>query len=149
VSTVNGSARSATLYFRAPIDRTLMLGAPLIPPTFTTVATAPSLQPRAHFVTQTDYDRSAVITYQQGATTLVTISMTAAYAALTGTGYDLLVPDLSSAAGFDQAWTLQPGETLQWTAVQTGGTLGFGRDAGVSDGTSRRTAVGIGTLTAQ
>src|SRR5204862_448103 len=36
-----GSARSATLYFRTPTDRTLTLGAPLIPPTFSTVATAP------------------------------------------------------------------------------------------------------------
>jgi len=146
LSTVTGSPRSATLYFRAPTDRTLTLGAPLIPPTFTTVATAPTLQLRAHFVPQGDYDRSAVISYQQGITTIVTISMTAAYAALAGDGYDILVPDLSSAAGFDPAWTLRPGETVLWSAGRTGGTLGLGRDVGVSDGTTRRTAGGIGTL---
>src|SRR5205809_2503627 len=51
-----GSARSATLYFRTPTDRTLTLGAPLIPPTFSTVATAPALRLRAHFVPQGEYD---------------------------------------------------------------------------------------------
>src|SRR2546425_248482 len=45
----NGSARTATLYFRTPTDRTLTLGAPLIPPTFSTVASAPALRLRAHF----------------------------------------------------------------------------------------------------
>jgi len=149
VSAINGSARSATLYFRAPTDRTLTLGAPLNPPTFTTVATAPLLQLRAHFVPQNDYDRSAVITYQQGTTTIVVVSMTAAYAALTGAGYDLVVPDLSSAAGFDPAWTLHPGEAVLWNAVRIGGTLGMGRDAAPSDGTNRRSVSGIGTIAAQ
>src|SRR5438046_245322 len=55
-----GSARSATLYFRTPTDRTLTLGAPLIPPTFSTVASAPALRLRAHFVPHSDYARSAV-----------------------------------------------------------------------------------------
>src|SRR6266513_5769615 len=64
-----GSAPSTTLYFRTPTDRTLTLGAPLIPPTFNTVATAPALRLRAHFVPQSDYDRSAFVSYQQGTTT--------------------------------------------------------------------------------
>src|SRR5437016_1091777 len=92
-----GSARSATLYFRTPTGRTLTLGAPLIPPVFSTVASAPALRLRAHFVPQSEYDRSAVVVYQQGTTTFVAISMTAAYAALTETGYDLVVPDLAGA----------------------------------------------------
>src|SRR5256712_2930200 len=66
-----GSARSATLYFRAPTDRTLTLGAPLIQPTFSTLATAPALRLRAPFVPQSEYDRSAVVVYQQGTTTFV------------------------------------------------------------------------------
>ncbi len=148
VFSATGSPRSASVYFRAPIDRTLTLGAPLIAPTFTTVATAPTLQLRAHFVPQSDYDRSAVVIYQEGQETIVTISMTAAYAAL-GAGYDLLVPDLSSAAGFDPAWTLHAGATLLWTAVRVGGTLGYGRDAAVSDGTTRRSATSTGTIAAQ
>ncbi len=141
-----GSARSATLYFRAPTDRILTFGAPLIQPAFSTVATAPALRLRAHFVPQSEYDRSAVVSYQQGATTLVDISMTAAYAALTGTGYDLVVPDLSEAAGFDPAWTLHSGGTLLWAAARIGGTLGLGRDAVPTDGATRRAVSAAGAL---
>src|SRR5256885_390841 len=140
------SARTATLYFRAPTGRTLTLGAPLIPPTFSTVASAPALRLRAHFVPQNDYDRSAVVVYQQGTTTFVAISMTAAYAALTETGYDLVVPDLAGAVGFDPAWSLHPGATLLWSAGRTGGTLGLGRDAVPSDGTVQRTVSAAGGL---
>ncbi len=141
-----GSARTATLYFRAPTDRTLTLGAPLILPAFSTVATAPALRLRAHFVPQSEYDRSVVVSYQQGAATLMDISMTAAYAALTGTGYDLVVPDLSDADGFDPAWTLHPGGTLLWTAGRIGGTLGLGRDAVLSDGATRRAVFSAGVI---
>src|SRR5437773_11059867 len=141
-----GSARSATLYFRTPTDRTLTLGAPLVLPTFSTVARAPALRLRAHFVPQSEYDRSAVVVYQQGTTTFVAISMTAAYAALTETGYDLVVPDLSGTAGFDPAWSLHPGETVLWSAVRIGGTLGLGRDAVPSDGATRRGVSAAGAL---
>jgi len=140
-----GSARSATLYFRTPTGRTLTLGAPLIPPVFSTVASAPALRLRAHFVPQSEYDRSAVVVYQQGTTTFVVISMTAAYAALTETGYDLVVPDLSGAVGFDPAWSLHPGATL-WSAGRIGGTLGLGRDAVPSDGAVQRTVSAAGAL---
>ncbi len=141
-----GSARSATLYFRTPTDRTLTLGAPLIPPTFSTVASAPALRLRAHFVPQGEYDRSAFVSYQQGTTTFVVISMTAAYGALTGTGYDLVVPDLSGAVGFDPAWTLQAGGTVLWNAGRVGGTLGLGRDAVPSDGATRRAVSATGAI---
>jgi len=141
-----GSARSATLYFRAPSDRSLTLGALLIQPTFTTVATAPAVRLRAHFVPQSDYDRSAIVSYQQGTTTFVTIAMTAAYAALTGTGYDLVTPDLSGAAGFDPAWTLQPGGTVLWSAARIGGTMGLGRDAVPTDGATQRSVFSSGAI---
>jgi len=141
-----GSARSATLYFRTPTDRTLTLGAPLIPPTFSTVASAPALRLRAHFVPQGEYDRSAFVSYQQGTTTFVAISMTAAYGALTGTGYDLVVPDLSGAVGFDPAWSLQAGGTVLWNAGRVGGTLGLGRDAVPSDGATRRAVSAAGAI---
>jgi len=148
---VTGSARSATLYFRAPTDRTLAFGAPLIQPTFTTVATAPALRLRAQFVPQSDYDRSAFVTYQQSTTTLlvfVAISMTGSYAALTGTGYDLVIPDLSGAPGFDPAWSLHAGGTLRWTAARVGGTVPLGRDAVPSDGATQQSVLGVGEIVA-
>jgi hypothetical protein len=147
-ATGNADGRTATLYFRAPTDRTLALGAPLIPPTFLTVATEPALRLRMHFVPQSDYDRSAAITLQQG-NTIVGVNMTAAYADLAGGGYDLLVPDLSHAAGFDPAWALHVVGDLRWNAGRIGGTLGLGPNAVPSDGATRRTASAAGTIPAQ
>jgi hypothetical protein len=136
-SATSGSGdRTVRLYFRTPSDRTLTLPAPLIRPTFTTLGTTPLLRLRAHFVAQPDYDRAATITYQRGTTTLMDVTMTAGYAALTG-GYDLDVPDLSAAAGFDPAWALHPGSDLRWMAGRVGGTLGLGVDAVPSVGATR------------
>lgn len=140
--TADAIVRTATLYFRAPGDRTLALGAPLIEPAFTTVATSPALRLQAQFAPQSDYDQSAAIAYQQGLTRVVTVTVTAAYAQRTGIGYTLVVPDLSGAAGFDPAWALQPGITVGWTAVGTGGTLG----AQPVDGAVQRYTQSSGTI---
>ena len=141
-----GTSRTTTLYFRAPTDRTLTFGALLIQPTFTTVATAPVLRLRAHFVPQGDYDRSAVISYQQDSTLFVSVAMTTAYSALSANGYDLDTPDLSGAAGFDPTWSLREGSELRWNAIRIGGTLGLGRNAVPTDGATRRTAFAAGPL---
>lgn len=141
MSAIAGLAnRSAQFYFRATADRALTLPAALERPTFTTVATTPVLRLRARFVPQVDFDRATSIRYQQGITTIVDVSMTAAYAAVNAGGYDLTVPDLSGAAGFDPAWALHSGTPLLWTAGRVGGTLGLGVDAVPSDGTTQRAA---------
>jgi len=141
-----GSARSTTLYFRAPSDRTLAFGALLIQPTFTTVATVPALRLRAHFVPQNDYDRATVISYQQDSTLFVAVTMTAAYAAGSANGYDLVNPDLSGAAGFDPAWTLHQGGTLLWNGARIGGSLGLGRNTVPTDGATLRAVFATGAL---
>ena len=147
--TVPGSARGAILYFRAPTDRTLTLGPHIIPPTFSTVATTPYLRLRARFTPQSDYDRATSIAYQEGATTIVAVSMTAAYAGASAAGYELIIPDLSQVAGFDPAWALRPAEELRWGASRIGGTIGLGIAPVVSDGATQRTAFVDGTLTPQ
>ena len=80
------------------------------------------------------------MTYQQGTTRIVSLTMTAGYAALTVSGYDLIVPDLSGVPGFDPAWALHPGVLLLWTAGRSGGTLGLGVNAIPADGTTQRSA---------
>ena len=147
VSAVSGAAsRSAALFFVAGSDREVTLPAPMVPPTFDVVATTPSLRPRARFVTQADYDRGTSITYQEGAATQVTVTMTAAYAGVVG-GYDLVVPELTSTDGFDPAWALAGGDRLLWIGNRLGGTLGLGADAVPVDGTTRRTAFASDSLT--
>lgn len=139
--------RDAELYFRSPTDRTVILGPPLVSPTITAVSSSPSLRVRATFSPQPEYDRLTSIVYEQGpSSALVVVSMTPAYAALAA-GFDLIVPDLSHAAGFDPAWALVPGAPLFWSATRFGGTLGLGRDAVPTDGTTRLSAFRKDTIT--
>lgn len=141
VSAVGASGnRTVDQYFRAPGDRIATLGAPLVSPIITRTASTPSLRLGARFVAQADYDRLTNITYQQGQTTLVTISLTAAYVTVSGAGYDLVVPELSAVDGFDPAWALRPGVMLWWSATRLGGTLDIGRGAHPFDGATQRAA---------
>jgi hypothetical protein len=143
-----GSARTAILYFRSPVDQTLNFGAPLVAPTLSTVATTPALRLRARFVDQPEYDRSASVGFQQGENRLFSVSMTAAYAALSTNGFDLTVPDLSGAMGFDPAWALQAnGSSLFWNAGRVGGTLGLGPNAVPFNGARQVGTFGSGSIT--
>lgn len=135
---VAGSRVGGTLYFRAPVDRTLGVGGPIVAPQFTTVARQPTLRVRARFAPQAEYDQQTVITYQQGQTVVV-VAMTPAYAALIG-GYDLEIPELSGTANFNPVWALQGTAQLRWTADRVGGTLGLGTDAVPTEGTVQRSA---------
>ena len=140
------AVRTASIYFRTPGDQTLTMGAPLIAPTVSTIATTPTLRLRAIFAAQPDYDRNTLITYQQGDNTLVTVGMTATYAGRTGRGYELSIPDLSTVSGFQSVWALQAGADLQWNVSRTGGTLGLGLNAVPANGATERNAVSLLTL---
>jgi len=72
--------------------------------------------------------------------------MTATYARLTSGGYDLTIPDLSAASGFDAAWALRPGVNVLWNVSRTGGTLGLGLNAVPTNGATERNAVSLFTL---
>ena len=133
--------RSAEVYFRSPVDQTLTLGAPVKMPALSAIGTTPSLRLRARFDIQPEYDRLTNITYQQGQNTVVTVSMTAAYAALGHLGYDLLLPDLSAAPGFDAHWALRAGEQVFWSTTRMGGTLGLGQNAVPTVGATVRIGV--------
>jgi hypothetical protein len=141
-----GVIRTASVYFRSPVEQTITLGPAVAVPAFSTIATTPALRLRARFTTQSEYDRLTSISFQQGDSIVVSVAQTAAYVALTGAGYDLTVPDLSHAPGFDPRWTLRPGVSVFWGATRTGGTLGLGLDATPIQGATSRTGVSFGTL---
>jgi hypothetical protein len=126
------ASRTVRQYFRSAIDRTLQLGPVIIAPSFSTVATTPSLRLRAQFAPQDEYDRAASVAYTGDGPASVVLLMTAPYAALGG-GYDLVNPELSGVAGFDPVWELLP-EPVRWTATRLGGTLGVGIDPVPTDG---------------
>ena len=133
------TTRTADVYFQAPVDRTVRVGDRIDTPAISTIARDGALRLRARFAPQADYDRLTAVVYEQPATgTFVVISMTSAYAALAG-AYDLDVPDLSAAAGFDASTALLPAMTVVWNAFRVGGTLPIGRNAVPSNGATRRT----------
>lgn len=141
-----GHPLSAAVYFHSPVDQTLTLGAPVAAPALSTVATTPSLRLRARFDNQQDYDRITSISYQQGQNRLVSVGMTAAYAALGLAGYDLTVPDLSAVAGFDTRWPLRADAPVFWIASRMGGTLGLGFNAVPTNGATVRTGITFDSL---
>jgi hypothetical protein len=137
-----GASRTAIVYFRAPVDRTLVIGPDVSTPEVSVVATAPTLRLRARFVTQDAYDRQTSVLYSTDGPRpgFVAVSMTAAYATSTG-GYDLVIPELSGVAGFDRLWALPTAAaSVRWSATRLGGTLGLGLDPVPTDGAVRRSA---------
>jgi len=142
--------RSAGRYFHAVQDYTLGLGADVIPPAFSTIATSPTLRLRAHFVNQAEYGRETSVSYQEDSTRLVSVSMTQQYAQQAGNVYgvyDLVIPELTGVAGFQRGWALSPTSSLRWSAVRAGGTLGLGLDAVPFDGAIQRGAFVSDVLT--
>jgi hypothetical protein len=142
---VGNVARSVVVYSRAPVDRTLTFGATPSAPELSVVSTTPTVRLRARFATQADYDRYTSINFQQDDTVL-SLSMTRAYATLAG-GYDLVVPDLTSAGEFDPRWTLRSGTRLLWTTARVGGAIGVDHNAMPRDGDVTRSGSDAGFVT--
>ena len=141
VSTETEDVRTVDVFFRAPIDRTIQFGAPIIAPTLSAISTGPALRLRAHFVPQADYDQLTAMVYEQASLpTFLVVSMTPRYSELAG-GYDIDVPDLMPVPGFDPSWTLRSSDVVVWTATRVGGTLPQGRGVTPTDGAVRRTTV--------
>ena len=134
------SVRSAGRFFHAVQDYTLALGADVIPPTFNTIATLPTLRLRARFVNQTEYGLRTSVTFQEDSTRQVSVSMTQDYALQVGGVYDLVIPELTQVAGFQRGWALSQGSSLRWSAVRAGGTLDLGFDVVPFDGATQRAA---------
>lgn len=140
--------RSATNYFRAPVDQTIALGPAAAAPTISVIERTPALRLRTVFAPQTVYDRFASIVYQQGST-LFSVGMTAQYASLTNLGYDLSIPDFSGVPGFDPQWALRANATgdIAWTETRIGGTLGVGANVRPTNGAFSRTSSRNGSFT--
>jgi hypothetical protein len=143
---VGNVVRSAAAYFRSPADLTLNFGVVPIAPVLSTIATAPTVRLHANFVVQDDYDRFASINFQQGANTVVSLSMTEPYAGV-GKNYDLAIPDLSAVPGFDSRWALHTGTQVLWNSARIGGTLAWYYYAIPYDGDDSRVATDAGSFT--
>lgn len=147
-TTADLTIRSATVYFRAPVDQTVALGPTADAPAISVISRAPALRLRTVVAPQTVYDRFTSMVYQQGGT-VVSVGMTARYASLTNRGYDLTIPDFSGIAGFDPQWALSANATgdIFWTETFIGGTLGFGANIAPTNGAFSRSSTRNGSFT--
>ena len=139
--------RAVISYFRAPTNLTLTF--PELPhaPEVSFASTTPTVRPRARFDSQADYGRATTVSYQQFNNTVVTVSMTPAYAAANTGGYDLAVPELSGVAGFDPGWGLLPNSTVLWRSTRIGGTLRLAPNVVPADGDVRTIGTDAGFIT--
>ena len=146
VTNTSNVVRSVTSYFRSPVARTLTFPEPPHAPVMSFAATTPTLRPRARFDAQPSYDRVTGISYQQFQNVVVAVSMTPAYAAANATGYDMVVPELTSVAGFDSRWALHDGATVLWTSSRIGGTQGILPNVVPLDGDTRTIGTDAGFI---
>lgn len=114
-----GDFRSFSYFFRDPTDRTVPLGPDLGATDLFTDVTAPYLRPRVTYAPQAEYDRYFLVNYSQDtADRSVSLVVTDDY--LDGGAIDLIVPDFSGTAGWNDAWALVATETITYIFTASG-----------------------------
>ena len=131
------SGREAWLFFRNPLNQTLALGPDLNTPTVTKLVTAPNVRPRMQLASQTEYNRAIAAGFFQS-TRIVLVEALAGYYGGVPATWDVTVPDLSAAAGWNSAWGLQEGTPIDWSVLAEGGT--HLPDPNVTDGSTAQDA---------
>jgi hypothetical protein len=122
-ATQDGARRLFTAFHRAD-SRAVTLGPPLATPAVSVVASAPYARYRMSLPVQSDYDAEVIARFVQRATAATTtVSATAGYFGGSPSAWDLTVPDLTSAVGFDPNWGLRAGAPTEWEAFATSGSF--------------------------
>jgi hypothetical protein len=118
VIAVNGttSQRAVFQYNRELVARTITLGPQLTTPTVSSLGSAPYPRLRAAATFQAEYGQGVGVTYTQtsGGGRSWTVTASPAYFA-GATAYQLDMPDLTSASGFDLSWALVSGVSTTWS----------------------------------
>jgi hypothetical protein len=145
------TARTIMSVFRNPVDFTLTLGSVIGNIATTVAATTPYAMLRSQYTIQAEYNSYWLLQYVQsaaGATRSVSIGMTAAYQG-SGTTVDITIPNLSTVAGWNNAWGLVVGQAVSWifsawgwTGIGSGGT-----STPALEGSTSRNGVRFGTIT--
>jgi uncharacterized membrane protein len=122
-----GSATTTRLLattFKTAGNRTVSLGPDVATPTVTVLGSTPYVRYRMQLPVQAEYNAMAFATFTQDATDRdASIFATAGYFGTTPTTWDLSIPDLTGAAGFDGNWGLRPGTVTDWAASAAGGSI--------------------------
>lgn len=110
------SQRGVFQYNREFTARTVTLGPPLATPAISSLGSAPYPRLRAAGSIQAEYGQGVGVTYTQtgGGGRSWTVTATPGYLGLAAT-FQLDVPDLTSASGFDTNWALVSGLSTGWS----------------------------------
>jgi hypothetical protein len=118
------TSRGVLAAFHAAGDRTVTLGPDLTTPTVSVVASSPYVRYRMQLPMQSQYSAMANADFLQDAIARTTsIFATAGYFGGAPSSWDLTIPDLTAAAGFDPNWGLQSGNAAEWAATAYGGSI--------------------------
>jgi hypothetical protein len=136
---LSNSVRRLFSAFHRAENRAVTLGPQLTTPTVSVVASSPYARYRMSLPVQSEYNSEVIARFIQPATlATITVSATAGYFGGFSSVWDLAVPDLTSAAGFDPNWGLRAGSPTQWEAFATSGS--FLLPLSLSDGETVRIA---------
>ena len=113
----SGANRALIAYFRDAVDRTLSLGPVIGPVTITTVATVPSVRLRAQYATQSEYNGTVSVRYDQASGAITRIYSLSASRGYLGssTAFDTVIPDLSNLTGWNPSWGLASTAQIRWS----------------------------------
>ena len=140
--------RSLTKLYKQSADQTVTLGPDLNLPTITQPSVNPYVMFRAQLARQNEYDQYTFVSYSQrtGRQNSVFIGATETY--LNGTDFDIMIPNFSGLAGWNDMWGPELGVETDWGVFGLGWS-GLGGITGipVEDGAVNLSAARIGTIT--
>jgi hypothetical protein len=139
--------RGAGVVHAAIGDRTITLGPDLGAITVAQAGTSPPLRMEAVIPTGT-YNGAWSVTFAQGTGAQlrsVRVNATSGYVGGSPATVTLVVPELSTVAGFNDLWALAETAFIDWI-VEVQSTPGFGRQIPWQEGATFRTASRSGTF---
>lgn len=119
-ATTSTAERMVTTYAASFGDQTANLGPTLTIPTITSVTPSTYLRFRVVLQTQAQYASMFAAEFDQTATNRsVALRVSASYMG-SATAWDVTMPDLSGATGWDSNWALASGEPVDWYVTAVG-----------------------------
>lgn len=119
-TSASGASRGMEVYFRDPGTQTLTLGPDLSDPTVTVIDNEPYTRMQLNLPGQVEYTRVVVADYRQDLpSSTIEVSVTLTSSHLGGTPFVWSVPiaDFTGIPGWNNAWGLQAGNTVDWTVT--------------------------------
>ncbi|MEO8563807.1 MAG: hypothetical protein ABI601_17140 [bacterium] len=145
------TSRLATLFFKDAVDKTVTLGASPSAAAITVASTTPFPRLRAVSARQAEYGNLFTATYAQingVSSRSVFVYETVGYLA-GAASWDVTMPDLTTVAGWDTAWSLRSGVSTMTTTIGTGYTYPAGQSGGAptTDGMVVKQGLRVQTVT--